>query len=218
MYPQHVEGLMTYAKSNGWQLNIEETTLLLTQVMILWESQSNNTATYLALKDTLGEMNQQNKGEWLTTVLIEAQKTKRQLKRDMNGFQNLIDWLTICDEYRHTTYWVKLVCDYFNTSNNKELKLLLEGYNYFYQQAQTHYKSHMIGYHTFKESHFQNFKNREDVLFTGKPIEEYYLNFVGAALLNKAYKDAFHQAPNHLLVLPACMKIAKNGTCKATQK
>ena len=216
-YPQHVKGLVAYAKSTGWQLNKEETTLLLIQVMVLWESQSNNAATYLTLKDTLGEINKRNKGEWLAKVLDKEQHGNYQLSKDLNGFQKLIDWLAICDEYRHTTYWVKLVYDYFKTPNQDEIKPLLEGYDYFYQQAHEIYKPYVLGYQTFKKDHFKTYKNREDVLFTGKHIEEYYLNFVGAALLNKAYKDSFNKAPYHMLVLPACMKAGTNETCKVKQ-
>ena len=54
---------------------------------------------------------------------------------------------------------------------------------------------------------------REDTLFRSRGREEYFLNMVGAELLNRAYRQEFLQKPRKVLILPACMRANPDSLC-----
>ncbi len=57
----------------------------------------------------------------------------------------------------------------------------------------------------------------EDVIFCGRRRVEYHMNMVGAEIMNRAYRNAFIQTSQKLVMLPACMRLLPADKCKAIE-
>jgi len=56
---------------------------------------------------------------------------------------------------------------------------------------------------------------KEDVIFTSRRRVEYHVNMVGAELMNRAFKDAFHATKRKAVILPTCMRYHAKPKCQA---
>jgi uncharacterized protein len=73
--------------------------------------------------------------------------------------------------------------------------------------------------YTFHASEFirnaeLDLKDREDYVFITRCINEYYINMVGAQILNQVYRKEFKQVDKVYIFVPGCMA-AKMDQCKA---
>lgn len=58
-----------------------------------------------------------------------------------------------------------------------------------------------------------SYRGREDYFSTRKGLEQYYLNMVGAELLNRVYAEEFQTTAEKLVLVPACMCTQGPGNC-----
>lgn len=63
---------------------------------------------------------------------------------------------------------------------------------------------------SYKEAH----KGKEDIIFCGRSKNQYYLNMIGAEIMNDVYKESFVNCKEKRVYLPSCMRKDKE-TCKA---
>lgn len=56
---------------------------------------------------------------------------------------------------------------------------------------------------------------KEDVIFCGRRRVEYHLNMVGGEWLNAAYRKAFSEKSQHLVLIPTCMRRLSEEDCRA---
>ena len=63
---------------------------------------------------------------------------------------------------------------------------------------------------SYKETH----KEKEDIIFCGKSKNQYYLNIIGAEIMNEVYKDRFVSCKEKKVYLPTCMRKNKES-CKS---
>ncbi len=67
---------------------------------------------------------------------------------------------------------------------------------------------------SYRQTVRQKHKNKEDLLFCSRQLLEYYLNMVGAEILNEAFRPAFLHTKEKLILLPGCMR-ARGEKCQA---
>ena len=73
------------------------------------------------------------------------------------------------------------------------------------------YLSNVDSYlNSYKEAH----KGKEDIIFCGRSKNQYYLNMIGAEIMNDVYKESFVNCKEKRVYLPSCMRKDKE-TCKA---
>jgi hypothetical protein len=70
---------------------------------------------------------------------------------------------------------------------------------------------------SFVKSNAGKYHWREDRIACMRPISEYYLNMVGAVLMNRAFRSDFVKTDKKVLLLPGCMRIRPAGECKAVK-
>lgn len=58
------------------------------------------------------------------------------------------------------------------------------------------------------------YKDREDLVFVSRHINEYYINMIGAQILNNVFHNDFKNVDKVLVVVPGCMA-AQLDKCKA---
>lgn len=71
------------------------------------------------------------------------------------------------------------------------------------------------GVDSFLLNHKVLYKNREDILFTGRREVEYHLNMVCAEILNRQMQQEFIKSKRRVVLLPTCMRLKPAHECKA---
>ena len=71
------------------------------------------------------------------------------------------------------------------------------------------------GVQPFLEKEYSNRGCREDALFCGRPVAEYHLNMVAAEVMNRGLRADFDLTSRRVLLVPACMRGVKAGSCRA---
>ena len=70
----------------------------------------------------------------------------------------------------------------------------------------------------FLENSKQRYKYKENSMFCQKSKTEYYLNMVGAELMNRSLREEFLKSKRKIVLLPACMKSVNGKNCKCIRE
>ena len=106
---------------------------------------------------------------------------------------------------------------FLSQSPSKEAQLLkkcIQEAQQFEDLCETHLKEYLPNVATHLEKSRQTHKGKEDYLWVQSQPVVYYLNMVGAEILNTAFRNSFQQAKEHYIFLPACMTYQKTGQCQ----
>ncbi len=68
---------------------------------------------------------------------------------------------------------------------------------------------------SFLANRHPGYRWREDYILSGRRRVEYHLALVGAEILNRAFREAFHRRSHKLVILPGCMRKLPEKHCKA---
>lgn len=132
--------------------------------------------------------------------------------------QNLLNWMEASGEFREEVARLR-VWDEFLGYQSMEYR------RHFYTNATSLWISFqklsriylapfVAGVKEFVASSREKYYGREDYFFTGRAAEEYYLNMLGAELMNRALRDEFQKTQKKVVLLPTCMRNQPEG-CKA---
>lgn len=67
----------------------------------------------------------------------------------------------------------------------------------------------------FIDEAVETYLGREDYLFVIRGKSEYYLNMLGAQILNRCYEHEFESTEKKYVFLPGCMTFMGNSNCRA---
>lgn len=94
----------------------------------------------------------------------------------------------------------------------KKVILLAQWFN---QKVEKELSPYIVGVEFFQRQRAEGYRNREDRIFCMQPSMMYYLNMVGAQMLNEVYHKAFLKASKKVIFLPGCMPYQGKNQCKA---
>ncbi|MBN2349545.1 MAG: DUF116 domain-containing protein [Bacteroidales bacterium] len=137
----------------------------------------------------------------------------------MQSLKKLIMWLSATGEYtseaKRLTHWVR----YFKTLKKDTFQAYFSGISEFSEWCFSECEKKLAIYtgnlNNFLNSHSSGEKWREDKFQRGKQKDEYYLNMIGAELMNRAYKKDFDAAKKKIILAPGCMRPHNGKLCKA---
>ncbi|HPR30771.1 MAG TPA: DUF116 domain-containing protein [Prolixibacteraceae bacterium] len=128
---------------------------------------------------------------------------------DLENFQKLISWLSATGEYPNETRvlhrWLNAL---YNGIGRDAYEFLAEASAYavwFDDYARKHLGAYTRGVESFLATHREKYREREDRLFCGRPQAEYFLNMVGAEIMNQAQRQAFLNTRKKIVLLPTCL-------------
>lgn len=90
--------------------------------------------------------------------------------------------------------------------------------DYLNEKAEKTLNEYVKGVELFRKEGASIYENREDQVFCMQPTIMYYLNMVGAQLLNEVYRQDFLKAEQKVIFLPGCMVYRGKEECKALFK
>ena len=141
------------------------------------------------------------------------------LKISLSSYRKLLSWLQATGEFNEEVkklgLWRQFLLskekayalDFLSDSIKFANQFSIEG-----NKALGEYTNPLA---SFRQNHARTYKNREDYFFTSRKENEYYLNMVGAEILNRDLREEFNQTSHKVLLLPTCMRPAANTECKA---
>lgn len=85
---------------------------------------------------------------------------------------------------------------------------------WFFKNSHKYLASYTLGFEDYFTMNDGTHKMKEDIIFFNSPVELYYLNMLGANLMNRIFRSDFQLRKRKTLLLPSCMTISKDK-CRA---
>jgi len=152
-------------------------------------------------------------------------RTKKETDQNVNSlrdFYKLILWLDATGEFREETKRFKLIHAFLSTQlpeiRTKMLDQLLKFAKWFEDESFDILGKYTKNVNNFISEKHHDYKWKENYIFTGRKRIEYHLSMVGAELMNRGFESDFKDTKKRALLVPACMRLKQDGTCKATEK
>lgn len=136
------------------------------------------------------------------------------------SLDGLLVWLDATGDFPHEVKRMEIWNSYFKTLQSDKYNDLSDRIfnfaDWFNKEATVQLGKFTTGVRCFLEQHEKLYIGREDYFFTGRLENAYYLNMVGAAIMNRCLKPQFNKTKQKIVMLPSCM--IKNKDCKAKQQ
>lgn len=200
---------------------------------ILWNNYADNSGV---LKDAhehmlTGLVNLRKKGgtikvfsdylRGIFSTIFLMKKSREKMKYSIKNLCRLLDWLSASGEFDQEVERLIGWQSYLNTKSEvyilKVIKEAAQIAAWFQRRSLV-----VIGKYTEHIENFLLYENkeyafREDYIFCGRKRNEYHLNMVGSEILNREYREQFIKAGRKLLLIPACMRVKQDSSCRAVK-
>lgn len=152
-----------------------------------------------------------------TRFLLKENYTN--INASYHNFQKLITWLSATIEFKEEAKrfynWEKYGRE---ISNLKFTQIIYSAIDLSFDMekiSSNYLKSYLGNTAYFLENQSSQYNNKENIIFTGKKTNEYYLNMICAEILNRVYQSKFAKTRKKIVLLPKCM--SKGPDCKASK-
>ncbi len=170
---------------------------------------------YSRLKPMLDPVRGRLSSKWLTT------RRNDESKDPSVSLSRLLNWMEASGEFREEVARLRKLQAFLKDQSIEYRKHFYRSANSlrntFLNLSQTLLSPFVAGVKDFVESSRDWYFGREDYFFTGRATEEYYLNMLGAELMNRSLRAEFEKTRKKVVLLPTCMRTAPEG-CKASIK
>lgn len=162
--------------------------------------------------------------DWLRGILGTYSLRKTKGVKGMNflslkSFTKLIRWMEATGEFREEVKRLKLFKLFLRNIGkenvNEFLGRIIKFSGWFEDEAGIILKQYTFRVENYLRTDYYEHFWKEDVIFCGRIEVEYHLSMVGAELMNRAFRQNFHDTTKKAVLLPACMKLLPDDKCKA---
>jgi hypothetical protein len=130
----------------------------------------------------------------------------------------LLDWLEATGEFKYEVARLRMWYKYIEIKPKEDAVSILAASIAFAAWFEDRSEEFLGKYTPNVDRYLNEIRPKrywnEDVIFCGRRRVEYHLNMVGAEIMNRAFKKAFHLTDKKLAVVPACMCLLKDK-CRA---
>ncbi|MFW5658128.1 MAG: DUF116 domain-containing protein [Bacteroidota bacterium] len=157
---------------------------------------------------------------YLNTRLLSTQTNGRKILVKKKNIERLFNWLSATGEFTHELNRIKYIRKYIQQLNTNQLQNLMAGLSEIEKNFMHTCTQYLWRYTPNVENFINNtekrYRNKENYIFTRRNRAEYYLNMVGAEILNRELQQEFNKTGKKVILLPKCMsKLPEH--CKAEQ-
>ncbi len=148
---------------------------------------------------------------------VRATKGKRIVSK--NTLNCLILWMESVGEFDQEIIRLRPIISYLGSQERKKFHKSISILERIGAQFED-YCEHKIGYllkdyQTFQKQFVPTHLYNEDYHLITRQKNEYYLNMIGAEIMNRAFKEAWRNSENHYIILTSCMRKYTDHQCKA---
>lgn len=136
---------------------------------------------------------------------------------NIENAEKLTVFMDATTEFKEESIRVKSLLEQLHHISEDSAAKLLNNINtltdYFINICRSNLSRYTEYVDRFLSDHKEKYFYKENYFFTGRSETEYFLNIVGATLLNMDLKEAFAKTKRKVVILPCCM--AMQSTCKS---
>ncbi len=171
--------------------------------------------TYPRLKPHVDRLRGRLMTAWMT------KEPRCTIEVSLENVEKLLHWLDASGEFHEEVDRLKNWNAFFQTQAastvTRYMKSASHFANWFASEARKELGVYTRGVDSFLLNQKVLYKNREDILFTGRHEAEYHLNMVCAEILNRQLQHDFEKCKRRVVLLPTCMRLKPAHECKAKQ-
>lgn len=130
--------------------------------------------------------------------------------------ESLHEWMAGTKEFDEIGAGFKLWLDYWLESGtvNQDFPRILGLTEAFLETGERYLYRYVKQVPEFIRNAARIYEDREDFVFITRHVNEYYINMVGAQILNRVFREEFQAADKVYLFVPGCMAARMEG-CRA---
>lgn len=129
----------------------------------------------------------------------------------VNKLKKLIQWMDASGEFYYESKRIKGWYGYLISCDQKVaadmLASIIAYAGWFRERSEEVLGTYTQNIETFFKSKLPNHRWKEDIIFCSRRKTEYYLNMIGAQIMNDAFRKGFESCSKKLVVVPACMRL-----------
>lgn len=161
--------------------------------------------------------------DWLRGVLSQIILTKKAQKPvvpHINELSKLENWLDAAGEFDEEIIRIKQWNMYMQEAGDEEshrllMKMISAAY-YLETRGLERLGKYTSSYGKFIKTNKRRYFMREDRIFCMRRENEYFLNMLGAAVMNGAFKRQYQKTNDKVVLLPRCMSLGGGEKCSGT--
>jgi hypothetical protein len=146
-------------------------------------------------------------------------KGKEMYNFSLNGFANLLQWLSATGEFNEEVLRLKQWAWFYKIKTAKEVRSILNTAvvftNSFEAKGEERLGKYVCNVNRFLKNKVSTYRFREDYFFVSRCRNEYFMNMFGAEILNRHMRNHFLQMRYKAVLLPTCMRTPPAKGCGA---
>ncbi|HEX2953111.1 MAG TPA: DUF116 domain-containing protein [Bacillota bacterium] len=136
----------------------------------------------------------------------------------VRGFTALVRWLNATGDFEEEIIRLQSWLAYFRarpeTWTADVMASIQEWAVWFARESGQALGQYTAGVESFLSSTAERYHFREDRIFCRRRSEEYYLNMVGAEIMNRAFRKEFQSKKRKIVFLPVCLRYNLGASCR----
>lgn len=136
---------------------------------------------------------------------------------DLESISRLTDFMDATTEFKEESIRIKYLSAKISKLSRKAsgnlLLTIMTLADKFREISKENLSDYTQDISVFLETHHDTYFRKENYFFTGRSETEYFLNIIGANLLNMDLKEEFLNTRKKIVILPCCM--TDSASCKA---
>lgn len=157
------------------------------------------------------------RGSLAGLILNQSKKSPSSISK--SNFRLFTKWLEATCEYQEELKYLNHLKPYWDTLNSSDFetcfKRSVRFAKWFYRGGRFYLGDYTVNVNGFIKQNERRYRYKENYFFTIRTEAIYFLNMVGAEILNRALSKDFKQTKRQVILLPTCMR--SNSKCKAVK-
>jgi len=137
----------------------------------------------------------------------------------LDRLSRLIGWLQATGEFEQEAMRLDNWRSFLGTLPHAEavhwIETAADLFAWFQREADRTLGAYTRGVTGFLAGEYAGRGCREDQIFCGRQPVEYHLSMVATEIMNRGLREQFECTPQRVVLVPACMRGAKAGSCRA---
>lgn len=155
---------------------------------------------------------------YISTMFL-YQKEIKSADLSLDSLDKLIEWLTSCGEYNEEIYHISKIRTFLKDKTQDEIKNIISDIlcftDFFNKESKLVLDKYTSNLNIYLKNKINDHINKEDIIFCSQVSKLYYINMVGAEIMNRTYKEEYLKRPRKIVLIPRCMCLKQNENCKA---
>ncbi|MCW3489744.1 DUF116 domain-containing protein [Dethiobacter alkaliphilus] len=157
----------------------------------------------------------------ILATLFLLKESRAEAKCLPQSLVKLIDWLNSAGDFKQEADRLKVWVGFLQSQDDEDAEKIIcqavELAQWFETKCTQQLGRYVENVDNFLQDNSTNYKWKENVIFCRRGKTEYFLNMVGAEIMNKAFRKGFVDSKVKRVLVPTCLRFQSNDKCKAVK-